>query len=149
MLCRVVRRDRLFIVRFQTTESPRQLAQGEFCLPDAQVACLLEGGEGVGNAGQGKFVRLDVEVADGVADQLSRTERILLLVMVSWEQGINAFDWTLWGRKCRRTVAGSSSSSIFGSGNDTVGRIQERSGKRILSASRALSLCHLSSLLNS
>ena len=35
----------------------------------------MEGGQGVGNAGQGEFVRLDVEVADGVVDQLSRAER--------------------------------------------------------------------------
>lgn len=47
-----------------------EFAEGGFGFADAQVARLLECGERVIDARDGLLVRLDVEVADGVVDEL-------------------------------------------------------------------------------
>lgn len=51
-------------------ETAGEFAEGDFGIADAEVAGLLEGGEGVVDAGDGLFVGLDVEVCDGVVDEL-------------------------------------------------------------------------------
>lgn len=45
--------------------------QSAFGFSDAQVAGLLEGGEGFVDAADGDFVGVDVEIADCMVDQLS------------------------------------------------------------------------------
>jgi len=47
-----------------------QALQGGFVLAQLERTCLGEGGEGVINTGDGVFVWLDIEVCEGVADEL-------------------------------------------------------------------------------
>lgn len=51
----------------------------------SQVACLLEGGEGFVDAADGNFVRMDVEVADCVVNQLSIVVSTLLVRCGRWQ----------------------------------------------------------------
>lgn len=51
-------------------ELPRELAEGGFGIFDAEVAGLIESGEGFVDAGDGVFVGADVEVLDCVVDEL-------------------------------------------------------------------------------
>lgn len=53
--------------------------KGAFGFSYSQVACLLEGGEGFIDAADGDFVRVDVEIADCVVDQLSTAVSTLLV----------------------------------------------------------------------
>lgn len=51
-------------------ELSRELAEGGFGIFDAEVAGLVEGGEGFVDAGDGVFVGADIEVFDCVVDEL-------------------------------------------------------------------------------
>lgn len=55
----------------QGVQLATEFAQRGLCLSDAQVARLLERGERVIDARDGLFIRVDVEVSNGVVDELS------------------------------------------------------------------------------
>jgi len=59
------------MLRAQGLELATKFAQRGFGLSDAQVARLLECGERVIDARDGLFIRMDIEVADSVVDELS------------------------------------------------------------------------------
>jgi hypothetical protein len=58
------------VLRGEGRELAGELAQGGLGLADAQVASLLEGGEGFVDARDGELVGVDVEVVDCVVDEL-------------------------------------------------------------------------------
>ena len=77
MLARVVGRHGLLVLRQAGVEVTGEFAQSRLSLAHAQVARLLQGGEGVIDAGDGLFVGVDVEVSDGVVDELEiESERL-------------------------------------------------------------------------
>ena len=53
-------------------EMAGEFLEGGVGVMDAEVAGLLEGGEGLCDAGDGVFVWVDVEVVDGMGDELRR-----------------------------------------------------------------------------
>lgn len=67
-----VLRDELGVLRLHGRELAREAAEGVLGILDAEVARLLEGREGLVHAGDGDLVGLDVEVVDGVVDELWR-----------------------------------------------------------------------------
>lgn len=58
------------MLRRQGIKVAGEFAQGGFGFTNAQFAGLLQGREGVVDPGYGLFVGVDVEVADGVVDEL-------------------------------------------------------------------------------
>lgn len=54
----------------ERVELAREFLEGGLGFVDAQVARLLERGDGVVDSADGEFVRVDVEVVDGVVDEL-------------------------------------------------------------------------------
>lgn len=64
----VMRGDGLFVLGGEGGEVAGEFAEGVFGIADAEVAGLLEGGEGFVDAAQGEFIGLDVEVGDCVVD---------------------------------------------------------------------------------
>lgn len=81
--------------------------QGALGFAHAQVAGLLQGGEGLVDARDGVLVWLDVEVLDGVADELGG--RVAVSIRCDFAPCFALLCWTL-------TVVGSSSRSIFAAG---------------------------------
>lgn len=69
---RRVARHQVVVLRGERVELPRELLEGGLGVVDAQVARLLQGRDGVVDAPDGEFVRVDVEVVDGVVDELAR-----------------------------------------------------------------------------
>lgn len=49
-----------------------EFAQRCFGVANAQVARLLQGGERIIDARDGLFIRLDIEIANGVVDELDQ-----------------------------------------------------------------------------
>ena len=95
-----MRGDELGVLAGEGGLLTRQAAEGVLGVAQAQVARLVEGAEGLGNAGDGGLVRGYVEVGYCVPDEL----------------GANALaGWTIGkGRGGKgRTVEGSSSRSIL------------------------------------
>ena len=64
--------DEVVVLGGEGVELTGELLEGGVGFVDAEVARLLEGGEGFGDTGNGELVGLDVEVVDGVGDELQR-----------------------------------------------------------------------------
>jgi hypothetical protein len=62
--------DGLVVLGSQGVQMAGELSQGGFSIAHAQIARLLQRGQGVIDAGDGLFIGVDVEVADGVVDEL-------------------------------------------------------------------------------
>lgn len=98
--------DELLVLSVHGAQLAREAAEGIFGVFDAQVARLLEGGDGFVYAGYGDFVGLDVEVVDCVVDELERRWNVISSLLVP--------SIALSGASRRGlTVAGSSSRSIL------------------------------------
>lgn len=65
-----MRGDEVVVVRVLRRQRAGELLEGVFGVADAQVAGLLERGDGFGDARGGELVGRDVEVVDGVVDEL-------------------------------------------------------------------------------
>lgn len=94
----------------ERVERAREPLERVLGVAEAEAARLLQGREGLGDARDAELVRGDVEVGDGVADEL-RGGRGLVGGVVVWVAG---------GRG--RTVEGSSSRSILAVGGGWMGR---------------------------
>lgn len=58
------------MVRVLRGQRAGELLEGVFGVADAEVTSLLERGDGFGDARGGELVGCDVEVVDGVVDEL-------------------------------------------------------------------------------
>lgn len=65
-----VRRDQLAVLRVDRVELARELLERRVGVADVQLARLLQRRERFADAPDGELVGLDVEVVDGVVDEL-------------------------------------------------------------------------------
>jgi len=63
--------SKLAVLRVQRVECARQLLERGLGVEEAEVTRFLEGRKRLGDARYSVFIRCDVEVRDGVADELS------------------------------------------------------------------------------
>lgn len=73
MLARIVSALLILLLRFQAIETARERFERGLLGAEAGGAVGGEGGEGGGDAGEGVFVRMDVELVLGFADELGKT----------------------------------------------------------------------------
>jgi ABC-type amino acid transport substrate-binding protein len=74
-------RRELVVLRVDGVELPREPLERGVAVAEVQLARLLERREGFRDAADGELVGLDVEVVDGVVDELGSSSSLVLACM--------------------------------------------------------------------